>query len=300
MASTRSTLEQITNHLDESLGVRGPQARPILSPVPAGKDKGRRPERQFGSLEIEQVMPDPTQPRSEFSGEAIEQLATSIVDRGQLNPIRVRWSEFDRKWVIISGERRYRATVAAGLSRIQCYFHEGALSESEILEEQIIENCIREDLQPSEEARAFRALMELNGYNAKQLADALRVSPSKVSRTLALLKLPEDIQQQVDSGELAPRSAYELSKLDNPDTQRAIAQDTSKSKSHQQVASAVRQRAGKPKARSAGSRQTFATETGWSVVLSAKHRGNYHEIEQALTEALEEVQLRIENNVQLY
>ena len=110
--------------------------------------------------------------------------------------------------MIISGERRWRAAQKAGLTEIECCFREAELSSSEILEEQLIENCLREDLQPIEEAQAFAALMRLNSWTGKEVAKALRVHPSRVSRALALLKLPEEIQEQVNTGEIPARSAY--------------------------------------------------------------------------------------------
>jgi ParB family transcriptional regulator, chromosome partitioning protein len=175
MASTRSTLESIEGNLEESMGVRAIDLRPRLSPVPHGKDAGRRPLRNFGRVDVNQVIPDPDQPRVEFSEEAIARLAQSIREKGQLSPIRVRWSEEFSKWVIIAGERRWRATKQAGLPTIDCYFHDGDLSRSEVLEQQLIENLLREDLKPVEEARAFVTLMELNDWNGKQVADALRL-----------------------------------------------------------------------------------------------------------------------------
>ena len=118
MVSTRTALEQIGNHLDESMGIRENDARPKLSPVASPKDVGRRPLRTFARVDLEMVAPDPAQPRSEFSEEAIQRLAQSIREKGQLHPIRVRWSDERNKWLIISGERRWRATKAAGLPTI--------------------------------------------------------------------------------------------------------------------------------------------------------------------------------------
>lgn len=117
----------------------------------------------------------------------------------------------------------WRAAQAAGLESIDCFFHEGELSESELREQQLVENLLREDLRPMEQARAFASLMELNGWNGKQLAQSLHIAESNVSRSLALLDLPEDVQRQVDSGELAARSAYELSRLPSEEQQRTLA-----------------------------------------------------------------------------
>ncbi len=301
MASTRSMLEQISGNLNESLGVREVDLRPRLSPVSSSKDVGRRPVRNFGKVDIHQVIPDPDQPRVEFTPEAIERLAESIRDKGQLSPIRVRWSEDLSKWIIIAGERRWRATKHAGLPTIECYFHEGELSRSDVLEQQLIENLLREDLKPIEEAKAFSALIEMNGWTGKQVAEALRIPESKVSRTLALLRLPEDIQEQVEAGTLAARSAYEISRIPDDDKRRELAQQASEGRlPHAQATNLVRQHRGKPRSPGRAVKQTFVSEGGWKVTVSANRPGTYEEIERALQDALEEVRHRIENGLQLF
>jgi ParB family chromosome partitioning protein len=204
----------------------------------------------------------------------------------------VRWSAALERWVIISGERRWRATQRAGLSEIDCYFDEGDLTPSEILEQQLIENCLREDLRPIEEAEAFASLMKLNGWTGKQVAEALRVQPSRVSRALALLKLPEEIQEQVNAGVIPARSAYEISKLPNIDAQTDLAKKAAAGElSHNQAANAVRQRKGKQKATPRTTKQTFFADNGWKVIVTAPKKGTYFEIEEALATALEEVRL---------
>lgn len=284
------------------MGIREVDSKPQLSPVPNAKDVGRRALRNFGTLAIESVMPDPDQPRTEFDEEEIQRLAKSIQDKGQLHPIHVRWSEDHNKWIIISGERRFRATRAAGLPSINCQFEEKELSKTQILEQQLIENLLREDLKPIEEAKAFDELMKLNGWSGKELGQAIRVNPSKITRSLALLKLPGDIQEEVENGKLSARAAYELSKLPSDEQRRAAmakGEDNSGSVSIANVQKQVRQRKGKAASQPRGVRQTFVTDEGWKVTVSANKKGNYHEMEQALQQALEEVRLRIENNVHL-
>jgi ParB family chromosome partitioning protein len=299
--STRRTLDRVTANLEESMGVRSTEARPVLAPVPSRKDAGRRPLRNVGRLALDQVVPDPGQPRVEFSEDALERLALSIREKGQLSPIRVRWSDDLDKWLIISGERRWRAAKRAGLAEIECYFHEAALSPSEILEQQLIENCLREDLQPVEEARAFASLMTLNGWTGKNVAQALRVHPSRVSRALALLRLPEPVQQQVNAGAIPARSAYEISKLPDTKAQMALARQSAEGGlSHDEAARSVRQRRGETGTRARTTKQTFFGENGWKVTVSAPRRGSYHEIEQALSLALEEVRHRIDSGCQLF
>ena len=313
MASTRSALQRFEHHLDESMGVRTGDANtpdasgtklqrpaPQLSPVPSPKDIGRRPIRNVGTLPVNQVIPDPQQPRVEFTADAIERLAGSIREKGQLSPIRVRWSDSDNHWIIISGERRWRAARTAGLSTIECYFHESQLSPSEILEQQLIENLLREDLQPIEEAKAFADLMGLNGWNGKQLSAALHIAPAKVSRALALLKLPDDIQRRVDMGEISARAGYEISKLDSDDVKRNVADHAANGhQNHAATARTVQQRRGRSKPKPRGTKLTFPLESGWTVAVSANRKGTYFEIEEALQAVLDEVRLRIENNVQI-
>ena len=301
MGSTRSTLASIEGHLLESVGQRASDRPSRLSPVPAAKDIGRRPLNGFGSIAINQVIPDPQQPRAEFSTEAIDQLAASIREKGQLAPIRVRWLEDAGKWIIIAGERRWRAAKQAGLASIECHFHEGELSRSEVLEQQMIENLLREDLKPIEEARAFAALMELNSWNGKQVADALRIPASTVSRGLALLKLPEDVQRQVDSGDVPARSAYELSKLPDQQQQRQLASQAAQGRlTHDEAARAVKKFGGNRDRKPRGTKLTFFAERDWKIVVASDQRATYHDIELALQQVLEEVRHRIENNVQLF
>ncbi|TWU44946.1 Chromosome-partitioning protein ParB [Novipirellula aureliae] len=302
MASTRDTLKLINNRLDESIGVREQASVPRLSPVANAKDVGRRALRDFGTLALENVIPDPDQPRTEFDDEEIEQLANSIREKGQLHPIRVRWSDDHSKWIIISGERRYRATLKAGLPSIQCHFQNGELSKTEILEQQLIENLLRQDLRPIEEATAFSQLLELNNWSGKQLAEAIRVNPSKITRSLALLRLPDEVQHQVESGELSARAAYELTKLPTHEQVRSVIDsepDQTPRLTISKVQSQVRQRKGKPSLQPRGVRQTFVTEEGWKVLVTSPRRGNYDEMEQALLQALDEVRLRIANKVHL-
>ncbi len=213
MANTRDTLKRIQTQLDESIGVRSADRNPQLSPVPSAKDIGRRALRNFGTLELEQVMPDPDQPRLEFSEQEIILLAKSIHEKGQFHPIHVRWSEEHSKWIIISGERRYRATLASWLPTINCRFQDAELSKTEILEQQLVENLLRQDLRPIEEAKAFSELMDLNDWTATQLSEAIRVSQSKIARALSLLKLAPDIQSLVEQGQLSASAAYTISRL---------------------------------------------------------------------------------------
>lgn len=303
MANMKRRLAELESNLNESMGRRTASSIsvvPQFSPIPSRKDVGRSPVRGYGEVQIEQVIVDPAQPRIKFDDAEIERLALSIREKGQLQPIRVRWNEQFEKWSIIVGERRFRATQVAGLSSIQCFFHEGVISESEVRAQQLIENLLREDLRPMEEARAFAALMDLNHWNGKQVAESLRLSPSRVSRSLALLDLPETMQQQIDSGGLGKTAAYELSKLRDEPTLNKLAADAKLEEvTARQAVSLVNQRRGKSKRLNGKATQSFLSETGVRVTVHYGTDQNYHDILIALREAQDEVELRIDNNVHL-
>ena len=160
--AAESLQRRFGQNLSESLGVRagnlgaggglGPRLASRFPGKPAPTTAGPC-ARDAGHMEVDRIVPDPDQPRKEFSDDAIERLAASLLKHGQLMPIRVRWNGSIGKWVVISGERRYRAAIRAGLKTVACAFADNGLSPSEILQEQIIENLLREDLRPIEQAR---------------------------------------------------------------------------------------------------------------------------------------------------
>jgi ParB family transcriptional regulator, chromosome partitioning protein len=122
------------------------------------------------------------------------------------------------------GERRWRAAQRAGLATLSAVVTEAPLDPADRLVLQLVENCLREDLQPIEQAKAFRALIAAHGWSVRRLAEELAITHSTVVRALALLELPEAVQVQVEQGTLAPRTAYEIGRLDNPTAQAAVAQ----------------------------------------------------------------------------
>jgi ParB family chromosome partitioning protein len=208
-------------NIQESLADHGGPAPPA---PPSPKYAGLRRCRAYADVPIDQVIPDPAQPRKSFDEGSIEGLALSIREKGQLVPIRCRWDEGLGKWVVLAGERRYRACGVAGVPTVRVELVEGELSPAQVLAEQLIENCQREDLRPVERAEAFERLMELEGWTGAELAAHLHLHPSTVSRALALLdRLPEDLRDKVSAGELGAQAAYELTQLHDPDDQRAAA-----------------------------------------------------------------------------
>jgi ParB family chromosome partitioning protein len=202
--------------------------------TPAGMDLGRAtamPARLRGIVKdkdaalipLDRIVRDEAQPREEFDGPALDRLADSLRTRGQLQPIRVRWDEGRGVYVVIMGERRWRAARIAGLSTLRCTVQETPESPEELLALQLVENALREDLKPIEQAKAYRRLMEAHGWSGGRVARELAVDPSVVSRALSLLELPEAVQVQVDSGVLAVRSAAEIARLEDAETQERVA-----------------------------------------------------------------------------
>lgn len=297
MVSTRDAIRELTGHLTESVGNGTAGARPQLSPVANPRDVGRRSLREFGTLQIDVLVPDPDQPRRRFDEVSLQQLADSIADRGQLSPIRVRWSADKSQWLIVSGERRWRAAKLAGLSSVNCHFVDGVGDSTSVLEEQLIENIQRQDLDPLEEARAFRSLIDANGWTGKQLAERLRVHPSRVSRLLSLLTLPDAIIVDVEAGRISSRTAYEISREKDPERQQRLAGQAASGKLTHTDANRVVDARRRRKTSRTGCRLFFQTDHGISVTTSAADKVTYHQIEAALLQALEEVRHRIDNNV---
>ena len=138
-------------------------------------------------ISVDRIGPDPDQPREAFDPEALERLAASLKTKGQLQPIRVRWDEGRGAYVILCGERRWRAAMLVGLTTMSCVVHEGGVDPGELLALQCVENALREDLKPIEQAKAYKRLMDLHGWSGNQLAKELAIAQPCVVRALALL-----------------------------------------------------------------------------------------------------------------
>jgi ParB family chromosome partitioning protein len=222
------------------------------------------------TIELSRIVPDPDQPRKEFDPETIDRLAKSLSTRGQLMPIRVRWDEQAENYRIVAGERRYRAATRAGLSSLQCIVATGPLSAVEVLQDQLVENCLRDDLKPVEQANALRSLMDANGWSAQQVAEELQLSKPSVVKALALLKLPEAVRDQVDAGAIAPSVAYEISQLPRAEDQSALAeQTTTQGLTRSEVVAAVKAKAaGKGMARPSPVKREIRLDDGTRITIA--------------------------------
>jgi len=217
--------------------------------TPAGPDPLDGLGRIKGAFAIPlgKLVPDPNQPRQEFDEDALRRLAASLRDRGQLQPIRVRWDEGRGAYVVVLGERRYRAAKIAGLETVACVVAEGNPSPQELLEDQLVENCLREDLKPTDQARAFRSLMRRADITQAELAARLNLSPGTVNRSLSLLDLPEPVKAAVDAGRVSQSVAYEVSKLADPAQQVALAESAAAGKASLEDVRRLTTRAPRPR-----------------------------------------------------
>jgi ParB family transcriptional regulator, chromosome partitioning protein len=206
-----------------AVGRRDVGGAPAATPPPdpyAGAVRARA----FAELPIDAIDRDESQPREEFPEPELARLADSLRRFGQLAPIRVRPGATAGRWTVLVGERRLRACRLAGRDRVRVEFVDRPMTAADVLAEQVVENVVRSDLRPVEEGRAYRRLMDLNGWTVEGLAETLGVEPSTVHHRLGLLRLPEDVAARVDAGEIRATAAYEISKLPIADDQRAVAE----------------------------------------------------------------------------
>lgn len=169
-------------------------------------------------LEINLITANPYQPRREFSNEKLTELADSIRIHGIIQPLLVR--EFDGKYQLIAGERRLRAAKLAGLTEVPVVIKE--MSEQSMMEVAIVENIQRENLNPIEEAEAFRRLMNEFYLTQDDIAKKVGKSRPAIANTLRLLNLPKEVQSDLGSGTLTMGHARALLGLRTPEEQKHI------------------------------------------------------------------------------
>ena len=178
-------------------------------------------------ISITDIQKNPYQPRKEFDREKLDELAQSIKENGVIQPIIVRQSPVIG-YEILAGERRYRASLLAGLRSIPAVVKQ--LSDQEMMVQSIIENLQRENLNPIEEARAYESLVE-KGFTHAKIADKIGKSRPYISNSIRLLSLPEQILSEVENGKLSQAHARSLVGLNKEQQdyffQRIIEEDIS-------------------------------------------------------------------------
>jgi len=174
----------------------------------------------YAELPLDQVVPNPRQPRTIFDEEALAELVFSIREIGLLQPVVVRRTG-DDAYELIAGERRLRASREAGLTAIPAIIRE--TDDDAMLRDSLLENLHRADLNPLEEAAAYQQLLSDFGCTQDELARRIGRSRPQVSNTLRLLKLPPDVQRRVAAGVLSAGHARALLSLDDQAAMEALA-----------------------------------------------------------------------------
>lgn len=173
----------------------------------------------ISEIELSKIQPNPEQPRSVFEEEALEELAASIRSLGVIQPVTLKELGPD-KYMIISGERRYRAAQKAGLTRIPAYIRTAA--DENIVEMALIENIQREDLNAIEIALAYQRLIENYGLTQEKLSERIGKKRATIANYLRLLKLPAEIQMGLKNKRIDMGHARALISVDDPEVQLAL------------------------------------------------------------------------------
>src|SRR5947207_534550 len=178
-----------------------------------------RAKEDTSEVPIDLIDPSALQPRSVFDETKLDELAKSIRTNGVVQPLLLRPK--GNRFELIAGERRWRAAQRAGLSKVPAVVRE--VSDDKVLEIAIIENIQREDLNPIEEAGAYRKLIDTLGLTQEMVAERVGRDRSYITNYLRLLRLPDDLQQLLQAGRLSTGHARTLLGVDHVDVQRRIA-----------------------------------------------------------------------------
>ena len=179
----------------------------------------------INEIPISQIIPNPDQPRQNFDEAALEELATSIRELGIIQPLTLR-NISDNSYQIISGERRYRAALLAGLNSVPAYIR--TANDSEVTEMALIENIQREDLNAIEIALTFRKLIDQYNLTQERLSERIGKKRATIANFLRLLKLPAEVQLGLHDHTLDMGHARALLSLDNPKLQLKLYNETIK------------------------------------------------------------------------
>jgi len=172
-------------------------------------------------LPVDAIMPNPKQPRKDFDDKALRDLSESLKQSGLLQPVVVR--RVGEGYQLVVGERRWRAAKMAGIERIPAVVREA--SDAQSLELALVENLLREDLNPMEEAEAYQRLLAEFAWTQEDLAQRVARDRSSIANCLRLLKLPDVIQADLRSGRLTMGHARALLSLDSPAEQLRLREE---------------------------------------------------------------------------
>lgn len=193
-------------------------------------------------IDIKEIVARADQPRRKFEEEPLQELAESLKEHGVLQPLLVR--KHGKRYEIVAGERRWRAAQLAGIEKIPVLIKE--IDDIEAAEISLIENLQREDLSITEEARAYRQMIERYGYTQELLARKLGKSRTHVTNTMRIMNLPVEIMALIDEGKISAGHARALLSLGSAEQQKAVAAEiVDKGLSVRAVEEKARQKKGK-------------------------------------------------------
>ena len=192
--------------------------RGLAAILPEGPETGD----ELLELPVELIKPNPNQPRRRFDPDSMQVLVASINASGMIQPLLVR-PLADGGYELIAGERRWRAAQEAGLERVPAVVRESA--ETERLQTALVENMVREDLNPVEEARACAALVEDLGLSKEDLGRRVGRSRSAISNLIRVLDLPDDVLELLQSGELSEGHGRAILQVRGNEARRRLARD---------------------------------------------------------------------------
>jgi ParB family chromosome partitioning protein len=230
---------------------------------------------ELRELPVGEIEPNPDQPRTHFEKSALDALAGSIATAGLLQPLIVRPVPGGR-YELIAGERRWRAAQQAGLERVPAVVRTSP--EDERLQQALIENMVREDLNPVEEARACAALVDDLGISKEELARRVGRSRASISNLIRLLDLPDDVQGLLERGELSEGHGRALLQVDDQAKRAKLAKQAA------DEGWSVREVESRTRGDGAGGKKKRAPSKGGRI--SAEERAALADVEDALGAAL--------------
>ena len=226
-AEPEATEQQVNPQADEPAGGAPSSTEPEIDDVPASPAPAATSAPAVGvggvrliELDPTQVARNPRQPREVFDQEEIDQLATSLLDVGVLQPLVVRPLDGDR-YELVAGERRLRAAIVAGLPTVPAIVR--ATEDADLLKEALVENIHRVQLNPLEEAAAYQQLLDDFGVTQEDLAARLGRSRPTISNTIRLLSLPAPVQRRIAAGVITAGHAKALLSLESAAAQQRLA-----------------------------------------------------------------------------
>ena len=220
MVAVDDSMDQKRKALGRGLAALIPGAETPAPAPPAADASGLR------TLSIERIRPNPEQPRKTFEPKALEELAESIKEHGVLQPLVVR--RVGSQYQIVAGERRWRAAAKAGLHEVPALIKDFA--DSDVLAVALVENVQRQDLDPLEEADAYRRLVEDYDLSHDDVAAAVGKSRSAVTNALRLLKMPHEILEHLGAGRLTAGHARAVMTVNDDTDAVKLANDVAQRK----------------------------------------------------------------------